>query len=164
MKAQATAGFAAAVGALETPLEAITGAKEREEERAKLHDLGAALAQATARLDQIEHDYGARLDKFSDRIDDASSSKFADIAARLDRLEQKTAAPAAPASQLADVTTRLDKLEKSGLLSRPRPPPNLPISRRGSTSSKRKPPSLRRLRLMARRGSIRERRGLLSQR
>ena len=116
MKAQATAGFAAAVGALETPLEAITGAKEREEERAKLHDLGAALAQATARLDQIEHDYGARLDKFSDRIDDASSSKFADIAARLDRLEQKTAAPAAPASQLADVTTRLDKLEKSGLL------------------------------------------------
>ena len=116
VKTQATAGFAAAVGALETPLEAITGAKEREEERAKLHDLGAALAQATARLDQIEHEYGARLDKLSDRIDEASSSRFADIAARLDKLEQKTAAPAAPASQLADVTTRLDKLEKSAAL------------------------------------------------
>ena len=112
-KTQATAGFAAAVGALETPLEAITGAKEREEERADLHDLGAALAQVTVRLDQIEHEYGARLDKLSERIDEASSSRFADIAARLDKLEQKTAAPAAPASQLADVTTRLDKLEKS---------------------------------------------------
>ncbi len=116
VKTQATAGFAAVVGALETPLEAITGAKEREEERANLHDLGAALAQATARLDQIEHDYGARLDKFSDRIDEGSSSRFADIAARLDRLEQKTAAPAAPASQLADATNRLDKLEKSAAL------------------------------------------------
>ena len=113
VKTQATAGFAAAVGALETPLEAITGAKEREEERAELHDLGAALAQVTVRLDQIEHDYGARLDKLSDRIDEGSSSRFAEIAARLDKLEQKTAAPAAPASQLADVTTRLDKLEKS---------------------------------------------------
>ena len=112
-KTQATAGFAAAVGALETPLEAITGAKEREEERAELHDLGAALAQVTVRLDQIEHEYGARLDKLSDRIDEGSSSRFAEIAARLDKLEQKTAAPAAPASQLADVTTRLDKLEKS---------------------------------------------------
>ena len=115
VKTQATAGFAAAVGALETPLEAITGAKEREQERAELHDLGAALAQATARLDQIEHEYGARLDKLSDDRR-ASSSRFADIAARLDRLEQKTAAPAAPASQLADATTRLDKLEKSAAL------------------------------------------------
>lgn len=113
VKTQAVAGFDAAIGALQTPLEAITGAKEREQERAELHDLGAALAQATARLDEIENEYGARLDKLSARIDDASSSRFADIAARLDRLEQKTAAPTAPASQLADVTTELDKLEKS---------------------------------------------------
>ena len=84
-----------------------------------MRDLNAALAQATVRMDQIEHDYGARLDKLSERIDQNSSSGFADIAARLDKLEQKVAAPAVSASQFADIMARLDRLEKSAALAPP---------------------------------------------
>jgi hypothetical protein len=51
------------------------------------------------------------LDKLSERVDQ-DSSRFADIAARLDRLEKKAAAPATSASESADAAARLDKLEK----------------------------------------------------
>ena len=77
-----------------------------------MRDLSAALTQLTVRLDQIEHEYGARLDKLSERVDQDSSSRFADIAARLDKLEKTAALPATPVSESADVVARLDKLEK----------------------------------------------------
>ncbi len=111
-KSQAIAGLASAVDVLKARLEAITGSSGREEERSAMRDLSAALTQVTIRLDQIEHEYGARLDKLSERIDQNSSSRFADIAARLDTLEKKVAVPATPASEFADVVARLDKMEK----------------------------------------------------
>ena len=77
-----------------------------------MRDLNAGLTQLTVRLDQIEHEFGARLDKLSERVDQDSSSRFADIAARLDKLEKKAALPATPVSESADVVARLDKLEK----------------------------------------------------
>jgi hypothetical protein len=46
------------------------------------------------------------------KIDQDSSSRFADIAARLDKLEKIAALPATPASESANVVARLDKLEK----------------------------------------------------
>jgi len=52
------------------------------------------------------------LDKLSERVDQDSSSRLADIAARLDRLEKKAAVPATAAPEAADVVARLDKLEK----------------------------------------------------
>jgi Transglycosylase SLT domain len=115
-RSQAIAGLSEAADLLKTPLDSITGSSRREEERTAMRDLNAALAQVTVRLDQIERDYGTRMDKLSERIDQDSFSRFADIAARLDKLEQKSGAPAASASQLADITTRLDKLEKSAVL------------------------------------------------
>ena len=111
-KSQVIAGLASAVDVLKEPLEAITGASEREEERSAMRDLSATLTKVRIRLDQIEHEYGARLEKLSERIDQDSSSRFADIAARLDKLENKAAVPATPASEFADVVARLDKLEK----------------------------------------------------
>ena len=108
-KKQAIAGLASAVDVLKAPLEAITG---REEERSAMRDLSAALTQVTIRLDQIEQEYGGRLDKLSERIDQDSSSRFADIAARLDKLEKRAAVSASPASEFADVVARLDKMEK----------------------------------------------------
>jgi hypothetical protein len=111
-KSQAIAGLESAHEVLKADLEAITGQSAREEERSAMRDLSAALTQVTVRLEQIEHDYGARLDKLSQRVDQDSSSRFADIAARLDRLEKKPASPATPASEIADVVARLDKLEK----------------------------------------------------
>ena len=76
-----------------------------------MRDLGAALAQVMVRLDQIEHDDGARLDKLGERLDQDSSASAA-IAARLDKLEQKAAVPSTPASDFAGVVARLDALEK----------------------------------------------------
>ncbi len=111
-KSQAIAGLSSGAHILKADLEAVMGRSAGEEERSATRDPNAALAQLTERLDQIEHEYGARLDKLGERFDQDSSSRFADIAARLDKLEKKAALPAPPASESADVVARLDKLEK----------------------------------------------------
>ena len=140
-KGQAIAGLASAVDLVKAPLEAMTGSSGREEERSEMRELSAALTQVTIRLDQIEHDYGARLDELGQRIDQSSSSRSAEIAARLDELEKKAAAPATPASEFASVVSRLDKLEKRVALqavssAKPLPPP----APRKSTSMARAEP------------------------
>ncbi len=112
VKSEAIAGLASAADLIKAPLEAITGQGRREEERSAMRDLSAALTQVTIRLDQIEHEYGERLDKLGERIDQNSSSRSADTAGRLDELEKKAAVPTTPASEFADVVARLDKLEK----------------------------------------------------
>jgi hypothetical protein len=111
-KSQAIAGLSSAADVLKADLEAITGQSAREEERSATPDLSAALTPLTVRLDQIEHEYGARLDKLGERVDQDSPSRFADIAARLNKLEKIAALPATPVSESADVVARLDKLEK----------------------------------------------------
>jgi tetrahydromethanopterin S-methyltransferase subunit G len=110
-ESHAVAGFASAVNVIKAPLMAIARPTERDEERSAIHAVSAALTQLTTHLDQIEHDYGARLDN-GERLDQDSSSRFADVTARLDKLEQKAAAPATSAAEFADVVGRLDKLEK----------------------------------------------------
>jgi hypothetical protein len=112
MKSQAIAGLGWAADVVKTPLGAITGQSAREEERAAIGDLRTALTQATIRLDQIEQEHGARLDKLAAHIDQDTSSATSELAARLDGLEKKAAAPAAPGPELADVAARLDRLEK----------------------------------------------------
>jgi tetrahydromethanopterin S-methyltransferase subunit G len=108
--------LASAFNFIRSPLATISGA-------GAVNDLRVKLEQANDRLDRIERDTGARLDKLSQRMDENSDSKpaqpaaapsapvpdMADVAARLDRLEQNAATPV---SELADVTARLDKLEK----------------------------------------------------
>ena len=111
-KSQAVAGLSSAADVLKADLGAITGQSGRVEERSAMRDLSAAVAQLTVRVDQIEHESGARLDKLSEHADQESSSRFADIAARLAKLEKRAALSAAPASESADVVARLDKLEK----------------------------------------------------
>jgi hypothetical protein len=110
-KSQAIAALSSAADVLKADLEAIKGQSAREEERPAIRD-SAAFTQLTVRLDQIEHEYGARLDKLSERVDQDSTSRFGDIAARLDKLEKIAALPATPISESADVVARLDKLEK----------------------------------------------------
>ena len=110
-KSEALASLSSAAGGLRADLDAIRGRIGRGEERSATPDLSAALTQATVRLDRIEREYGALFDKLSESDQD-SSSKFADIAARLDKLEKKAALPATPAPESAEVVARLDKLEK----------------------------------------------------
>ena len=47
------------------------------------------------------------------------ASEFADVLARLDKLEKRVAVAAAPASEFADITTRLNKLEKRAAVPAP---------------------------------------------
>jgi hypothetical protein len=114
-------------------LDAIEGARAREETAdvrkllgemklgaSATRDVSAAVSQLTARVDHVERDQGARLDKLAERIDHDTSSRFADLAARLDKLEKKAASPTvavvAPdhdaSPRFADLAARLDKLEK----------------------------------------------------
>ena len=111
-KSQAMAGLSSGANLLKADLAAITGQGAREGGRPAMRDPSAALTELTVRLDQIEHEYGARLDKLSERVDQDPSSRFADIGARLDKLEKIAALPATPVSESADVVARLDKLEK----------------------------------------------------
>ena len=110
-KTQVISGLSSAADVLKADLAAITGQSAREGARSATPDLSASLTQLSVRLDRIEREDGARLDKLSEREQD-SSSRLADIAARLDKLETKAALPAAPAPESADVVARLDKLEK----------------------------------------------------
>ena len=115
-KSQALAGLSSAANVVKADLAAITGEGAREEGRPAMRDPSAALTQLTDRLDQIEHEYGARLDKLGERVHQDSSSRFPDFGARLDNLEKKAALPATPASESADIAARLDKLEKKAAL------------------------------------------------
>lgn len=56
-------------------------------------DVSSALTQLSARVDRIEHDQSARLDRLGERIDKEATTRFADLAARLDKLEKRPAAP-----------------------------------------------------------------------
>jgi hypothetical protein len=83
-------------------------------------DVSAAVTQLSARVDHVEHDQGARLDKLAERTEHDASSRFADLTARLDKLEKKAASPTVAAvapdhdasPRFVDLAVRLDKLEK----------------------------------------------------
>ena len=68
-KSQAMADLASAINVFKAPLMAITRPAERDEERSAIQAVSASLTQLTIHLDQFERDYGARLDKFGERID-----------------------------------------------------------------------------------------------
>lgn len=53
------------------------------------HEVNANFAQLRARLDRIDNDHSARLDKLSERFDHDLTSRFGDILARLDKLERR---------------------------------------------------------------------------
>jgi len=60
---------------------------------ANTRDVGGAVAQLGQRVDKLEKDQGARLDKLGDRIEHDAAARVADVTARLDKLEAKAATP-----------------------------------------------------------------------
>jgi hypothetical protein len=69
---------------------------------ANTRDVGGAVGQLATRVDRLEKEQSARLDKLGDRIDRAAPARLADVTARLDRLEGKAVAvaPAKPSPTL----------------------------------------------------------------
>jgi hypothetical protein len=61
---------------------------------ASTRDVGGAVAQLGQRVEKLEKDQGARLDKLGDRIEHDAAARLADVTARLDKMEAKAATPA----------------------------------------------------------------------
>ena len=97
---------------VKAPAKPDTGAAAGENGRSKADDLSAELTQVTRRLDRIETTFAARLDQVGQRSDPNASARFADLSARLDTLEKKSAAPAPNSVELSELGTKLEKLEK----------------------------------------------------
>jgi hypothetical protein len=133
MKNQAIATVTAAVDGLKSPRQAAAPQASRSDQAAETGDHGAqptpmperpatgdsgsTPTQATTdRLDRLERETAARFDALGARSDPNVSAKLADLAARLDALEKKTASlpasPATPSADSADLAARLDRLEK----------------------------------------------------
>jgi hypothetical protein len=139
--AQETENFASTLSALKLRLDAIEGSRTREdggELRNALAEIkaqvtttresGAALAQLTTRVDRVERDQSARLDRLGEHVDRELPSRFSDILARLDKLEKKSAppliGPIAPSTKQASLPARGDFAnpnETSGSIEKPRP-------------------------------------------
>jgi hypothetical protein len=100
---------------------------------ASARDVGGAVTQLAQRVEKLEKDQGARLDKLGDRIDHDAAARLADVTSRLDRLEAKAAAPvaaAAPAAKPAPTPPAKPEIAKAepgvsnettGSIEKPRP-------------------------------------------
>jgi hypothetical protein len=118
-KSEETRGLAQTVKTLKDRLDALEAARGRDESAdtrkvaaelksasVSVRDLSASLGQTNARIDKLDRDSGARLDKLTDRFDHETAGKLADLSGklaelsgRLDRVEKRplAAAPVAPA-------------------------------------------------------------------
>ena len=87
--------------------------------------MGGAVSQLAARVDKLEKEQGARLDKLGDRIDRDAATRLADVSARLDKLEAKATAATAAAKPSTKVNVAKANpgvsYEPTGSIDRPPP-------------------------------------------
>jgi hypothetical protein len=93
---------------------------------ANTRDMGGAVAQLASRVDKLEKEQVARLDKLGDRIDHNSAARLADVTSRLDKLEAKTASAAvaakpSPKLNVAKAAAPGVSYEQTGAIDRPPP-------------------------------------------
>ncbi len=144
VKAEESRSLAETVKTLKGRIDAIEAARARDEaadlrklvaemkaESGATRDLGGALTQLTARVDRVDHDQSARLDKLADRIDHDSTARIADLATRLDKLEKRpppvaiAPTPPTPSPKLAAAAAKPDpgvSMETTGSIEKPRAP------------------------------------------
>ena len=64
-------------------------------------EMSGALAQLSQRVDKLDHEANAKVDKLAARVDHEASAVTAGLSNRIDKLEQKVAAPSPPPTQVA---------------------------------------------------------------
>jgi hypothetical protein len=114
-KSEETRSLAQTVKTLKDRIDVIEAARGRDESAdarkvaaelksasAGVRDLSANLGQTNARIDKLDRDHGARIDKLTDRFDHETAGKLVDLSGKL-----------------ADLSTRLDKVEKRPLVAAP---------------------------------------------
>lgn len=89
--------------------------------------LGGAVAQLSQRVDKLDHEASAKVDKLTERVDRDTSTLTAGLSSRIDKLEQKIVPPAPPqqAAQAKQPPVRPKfasvSMEGTGSIERPRP-------------------------------------------
>ncbi len=89
--------------------------------------LGGALAQLSQRVDKLDHEASAKVDKLTERVDRDTSTLTAGLSSRIDKLEQKIVPPAPPqqAAQAKQPPIRPKfasvSMDGTGSIERPRP-------------------------------------------
>ncbi|HLH48379.1 MAG TPA: hypothetical protein VKV96_03470 [Roseiarcus sp.] len=129
--AQAVSAMSARIAAMETAKPRDETAEIRKavsEARGGLatsRDLSATIAQLNARLDRLEREHQARLDKLGDRLEHEvaargadAQTRSADLAQRVDRLEKTDIAARLDKLEKSDLAARIDKLEKADFAAR----------------------------------------------
>jgi hypothetical protein len=66
-------------------------------------ELSGALAQLSQRVDRLDRDESAKVDKLAERVDHEASALTTGLSTRIDKLEQKIASPPPAAPQAAQV-------------------------------------------------------------
>jgi hypothetical protein len=91
-------------------------------------EVSGALSQLSQRVDKLDHEASAKVDKLAERVDHDANALTVGLSSRIDKLEQKIAAPPAAPPQAAQakqppVRPKLDNvsMDKSGSIERPRP-------------------------------------------
>jgi hypothetical protein len=91
-------------------------------------EFGGALAQLSQRVDKLDREASAKVDKLTERVDHDASALTAGLSTRIDKLEQKIAAPASATPQVAQAKQPLTRpkfasisMDATGSIERPKP-------------------------------------------
>ena len=141
-RANETESLAQAVESLKARLDAIDAAKSRDDLAdlrrsvgemkstvVSARDFNGALAQLSQRVDKLDHEEGAKVDRLSERVDHEASAVTAELSSRVGKLEKKIFAPvaapfqpASPKQPPVQPTFSADvSMESTGSIERPRP-------------------------------------------
>ena len=147
-RAKETESLAQTVRTLKVRLDAIESATGRDDladlrrsigdmksAAVSTHEFNGALSQLSQRVDKLDHEASAKVDKLNERVDHESSALNTDLSARLDRLEKKVVTPvlaqASPQTPTPSAQTKQPSIpprfgpnvsmEETGSIERPRP-------------------------------------------
>jgi hypothetical protein len=91
-------------------------------------EFSGALAQLSQRVDKLDREASARADKLTERVDHEAGALTAELSTRMDKLEQKIAAPPPAPPQVAQAKQpparpKFDNvaMDRTGSIERPRP-------------------------------------------
>jgi hypothetical protein len=141
-RASETQSLADAVESLKARLDAIDSARSSDDLADLRRSIGdmksnvvsarefnGAVAQLSQRVDKLDHEEGAKVDKLSDRVDHEASVLTAEFSARFDKLEKMGAAPVSAPTQAAQppqppLPPKFNanvSMETTGSIDRPKP-------------------------------------------
>src|ERR1700677_990681 len=96
---------------------------------ASTREVSGALTQLSQRVDKLDHEATAKVDKLAERVDHEANALTTGLSTRIDKLEQKitapasTPAPGAQAKQQPPSRPKFDNvaMDKTGSIERPKP-------------------------------------------